>query len=271
MGMSRAEEYYSNFGKWNIEDYVTNHILNNSEEIQRFNAVVEEIPEDGYTLLDIGCGPGVFLHLLHKQTGIKGIGIEITDIKIRYAQESLSVTVLKGGASHLPFKDGSFDIVTALELMEHLPYEVYEKALEEVQRVARKWIIISVPYREERRYVPCPYCGTKFQANYHLRSFDESRLQRLFPRFEILKLKKMLAYSQSPQLFKKVFHLFFEEPYPEFAVCPACGFRRDPLGGIGSKKRRFEWARGFSRLMWALCPKKKQYRWIIALYARKTS
>jgi SAM-dependent methyltransferase len=268
--MSRAEEYYSNFGKWNIEEYVAEYVLNNPQEMERFNAILENIPRNVSTLLDIGCGPGVFLHLLHKQTGIKGIGIEITDSKIRYAQENLNVNVLKGGASHLPFKGEAFDIVTALELIEHLPYKIYEGTLEEVQRVAKKWIIISVPYREERRYVTCPYCGTKFNPNYHLRSFDEKKLQGLFPSFEMLKLRKMVLYSQSPHLLKKVLALFYEQPFPEFAVCPACGFRKDACTTTGSTKTLPIFLSKFLRPISFLLPKRKQYRWMIAVYSRMT-
>lgn len=268
--MSGAKEYYSNFGRWNIEEYIAEHILNNPQEMNRFGTIFENLPSHVSTLLDIGCGPGVFLHLLHKQTGIKGIGIEITDIKIRYAQAKLNVNVLKGNAGHLPFKDETFDVVTALELIEHLPYKIYEGALEEVQRVAKKWIIISVPHCEEIQYIPCPYCGTRFNSSYHLRSFDEKKMKILFPSFGMVKLKKIVLYSQPLFLFKKIFASFRPPLFPEFAICPTCGFKREN-GPTANTKMLPTVLNKYFRPISFLMLERKRYRWYVAVYRRITN
>lgn len=46
----------------------------------------------------------------------------------------------------LPFGDGSFDAAVAFEILEHLPFEEVPKALEELSRVSKRYILISVPY-----------------------------------------------------------------------------------------------------------------------------
>jgi len=54
-----------------------------------------------------------------------------------------------GDARALPFKDKSFDTVVMTEVIEHIPPEDRDRVIQELQRVARKIIIISAPSREE--------------------------------------------------------------------------------------------------------------------------
>lgn len=51
-----------------------------------------------------------------------------------------------GDILNLPFKDNSFDTVVAFEVLEHLPFENFDKALGELSRVSKKNVIISLPY-----------------------------------------------------------------------------------------------------------------------------
>jgi ubiquinone/menaquinone biosynthesis C-methylase UbiE len=46
----------------------------------------------------------------------------------------------------LPFVDASFDTVIAFEVLEHIPWDQVEKALAELHRVTKRYVIISIPY-----------------------------------------------------------------------------------------------------------------------------
>ncbi len=46
----------------------------------------------------------------------------------------------------LPFEDNAFDTVLCCEVLEHIPFDDFAKALSQLNRVSRKWIIISLPY-----------------------------------------------------------------------------------------------------------------------------
>lgn len=95
----------------------------------RYKIVKEELPSDG-SLLDVGCGSpskgmedGAFLDYVGRG---EGLDIEHRNIKHKFT---------KGIITKLPFQDESFDVVTALEVLEHVE-ECY-KAFVEVHRVLK--------------------------------------------------------------------------------------------------------------------------------------
>ncbi|OHE59528.1 MAG: methyltransferase type 11, partial [Thermodesulfovibrio sp. RBG_19FT_COMBO_42_12] len=50
-----------------------------------------------------------------------------------------------GSVLDLPFADNSFDVVASYELLEHHPYENFNKALFEIFRVSNSYAILSLP------------------------------------------------------------------------------------------------------------------------------
>jgi SAM-dependent methyltransferase len=90
------------------------------------------------------------------------------------------VECVAGDACNLQFRDGEFDAVLAAEVLEHIPD--VESAAREIARVARKRVIIGVPYKQDIRIAraTCPGCGAVRPPWGHLHSFDEAKLKRLF-------------------------------------------------------------------------------------------
>lgn len=252
--------------------------MNNPDELERFEQVISVIPKEARTILDVGCGPGVFLYLLKQQRDIQELGIDISDNKVFYANEVLHVRVEKGDAANLKFPDRFFDVVTVLEVLEHLPYRTYEQTLIEIARVAKDMIIVSVPYDEIRFFMKCPYCGSKFNPNYHLRTFKEGDLYELFPGFKVVRVIKVGTSSVMPFWLRKLLAITRKQSWREHEfTCPACGFS-NPLTrrwSVGSRKRSM-----FSKGTTFLLPLKSALssiikinrpRWIIGVFRRNCS
>jgi hypothetical protein len=227
------------------------------------------VPGEVRTLLDVGAGPGVFLHLLRQELGIAGVGIELTPSKVEYARTALALDVRVGSAEQLPFGDAAFDAVTAFEVIEHLPFGVYEAALAEFARVTRRFVIVAVPYREERVLVRCPYCTTRFHPHYHLRSFDDDALRNLSPQLRLLRLER---HGEVRELIWPANRIYAARAarngLPPYAVCPGCGFRagstaRASLAPAAPAPRR-SWASALTRLT----PRVRRPRWAFAVYEK---
>ncbi len=99
--------------------------------------------EDNWTMLDIGCGGGATLQrLLKRSKNAKVFGIDISEESVAKARKVNSdvldkrVFVCQGSAEKLPYEDGMFDLVTAVETVyfwSNLP-----SCLQEVRRVLKQ-------------------------------------------------------------------------------------------------------------------------------------
>jgi ubiquinone/menaquinone biosynthesis C-methylase UbiE len=50
-----------------------------------------------------------------------------------------------GSVLELPFNDNSFDLILCSEVLEHLPFFNFKQALGELERVSKKYVILSLP------------------------------------------------------------------------------------------------------------------------------
>ncbi len=123
------------------------------------------------TLLDIGTGRGVFLWpLLDAFPALPITTLDVLDYRVSDLQ-----AVARGGIEHLrafqldvrdmAFEDEAFDGVTMLETLEHISEP--QRALDAVCRVAKRFVIVSVPSKED-------------DNPEHIHLFTPARLQTLF-------------------------------------------------------------------------------------------
>jgi len=143
---------------------------------KRIRETIAAIPPDVQSVLDAGAGGGWLCGAMVGR--FKVVALDLLAEALRYIQTSKTLADL----SHLPFADRSFDLVCCCETIEHLDDSCYGLALRGLARVARKYILITVPNDEDlaHQYTKCPKCGTKFSPYGHLRSFREADLWGLF-------------------------------------------------------------------------------------------
>lgn len=96
-------------------------------------------------ILDAGCGEGFTLEKLRQRAvGQVLVGVDIQQRAIGLGHEIHShLDMQQGSVYELPFKDDTFDAVICSEVLEHL--EDPKKALGELARVTKRYVIITVP------------------------------------------------------------------------------------------------------------------------------
>jgi SAM-dependent methyltransferase len=94
------------------------------------------------SILDVGCGTGANLEMLAQFGSAEGV--DVSDDALEFCRGK-GLTVQKGLAETLPYADGTFDITTALDVVEHLDDDI--AGLKEMYRVTKTggYSLIFVP------------------------------------------------------------------------------------------------------------------------------
>lgn len=87
-------------------------------------------------VLEVGIGNKTVLNYLKNQ------GIEVLTLDI---DEKLKPDIV-GNVLKIPFQDNSFDVILCAEVLEHLPFEEFDKALEELKRISKQYVVLSLPH-----------------------------------------------------------------------------------------------------------------------------
>jgi SAM-dependent methyltransferase len=109
------------------------------------SSLTAHIPEDRARprVLDIGCGTGATLDHLTRYG--QPHGVDLSELPLTFSRKRGHRRVLRASATDLPFDSDSFDLVTTLDVVEHLDDDV--KGLAEIRRVLKPGApaIIFVP------------------------------------------------------------------------------------------------------------------------------
>jgi len=94
-------------------------------------------------ILDVGCGTGANLLMLSKYGDAEGV--DVSEDALAFCRERGLENVKLGAAEELPYDDGTFDLVTALDVVEHLDDDL--AGLREMRRVLRPGgrVLLFVP------------------------------------------------------------------------------------------------------------------------------
>jgi len=103
---------------------------------------------DGLTptrILEIGVGEGEVIQRVRARfPGVPAVGLDLPDPELAEYWRAAGLPCCFGDATRLPFEDGAFDLVLAIEVLEHVPGP--EAALAELARVGAGTLVASVPF-----------------------------------------------------------------------------------------------------------------------------
>jgi len=110
--------------------------------------VLTSLVEKGKSCLDVACGRGKWGYLIkasHKQPEyIVGGDLDVESVNYVKAHNVYD-HVVRFDARYLPFRDACFDLVLALEAIEHMEKSSGHRLLDEVERVVREKVVVSTP------------------------------------------------------------------------------------------------------------------------------
>lgn len=243
--------------------------------VAKGDLVLRMIPEGVRTIADVGCGDGYLTGRLAERWEV--IAVDRSAVALERARaRARAVRTIQASADALPLPDGAVDLLFSSQLLEHLPDGVLQRAAAEMARVAGRYLLISVPYREtlRRRFARCPRCRHEFNTYGHLHSFDAVALDRLFPSFERISTE-LAGPHEDPilvplewlrQHLGDQWNVWDDVPLS----CPRCGetaFRRPRIGFM---RRRVVWCiDGVTRLWRRAWDRASEPYWILSLYRRR--
>lgn len=217
--------FYEQDGLWGAD-----HIADAASQDRRLTDTQALLPTVS-TLLDVGAGDGRFAAYVRQQVSDPPwiLAAERSATALGFVE---GPRILASGED-LPVRDRAVEAVTVLEVLEHLPVTSFEQVRREVARVARRWIVVTVPNRERvaRLHVTCQACRCRYSPIRHLRSFHPETMGDLFSGFDLVDVRDvgLPAYSY-PRMLRVALERAGLLARPGAPVCPQCGaeYRRSP-------------------------------------------
>jgi len=266
--MSFEKEYYEHEGFWDGD------MLVDKKNSIRFQETINLVPKDINSLVDIGCGNGIFLNKLKQFGNIKTLlGIDRSSNALKYLQTETLLSDIN--ETQLP--DNAYDCVTSLQVIEHLPIPQYNTALKELTRISKKYVIIGVPYEEEREkaYTKCPSCLTIFNRDLHLRSYNLNDFKNLLNDYGYKNIKTRLEGESKifygHNLFISIFYPSQKKITFESPICPICGYKKDMKKSVSKShlsnnpKSFFSTLKSIPKKIW---PTKTKHYWIMGVFQK---
>lgn len=122
-----------------LGDWTAQHLGDHSVR-KRMTMILRHVDLRGARVLDLGCANGVYTTRM-SQLGAHAMGIDVEPIRLGSAQEfkhrhgAEDASFMLASAMSLPFADDTFDVVTLIEVIEHVEDDA--RTLLEVRRVLR--------------------------------------------------------------------------------------------------------------------------------------
>ena len=191
------DENTDKFWDLNFSDFVS---LDEEESVtkEKIKIVASFIPKNGGKILDIGIGAGfIEEYLLTTQKKVDFHGIDISPKSINFVKKRYKGDFKIGSFYKLPYKPSSFDIVLALDVLEHIPPPKIFGVLRKIRLIIkpRGYFIASVPLNER-------LWGMEINDSSHMREYSPELLRKelMISGFNPLSSKTIYAFADLRRL-----------------------------------------------------------------------
>lgn len=173
-----SDKYYRFSTRWLTRLFIRNII----DQVRKTN------PK---SILDAGCGTGYIANEIKKSFDVTMISFDLDKNRVAIAHNYFGLETIIADINCLPFKDASFDISLAIEIIEHLPNS--ENAFNELKRVVKSTVLITVPndpYFMVANFFRGKNLKTLGNPHDHLLHYNKKSLKlELSPHFAIINIK----------------------------------------------------------------------------------
>lgn len=177
--------------------------------MKKMGEMVMEIKPE--VILDAGCGEGMVISYLRNWIGVEVeklvwnekekrefYGIDMSEGAIEEAKKRVPFANLQTGSVYnLPYVDNFFDLTICSEVLEHL--EEPEKALLELKRVSKKYVLLSVPHEPWFRissFLSGKYLKTWGNHQEHVQNWTAGQFVKMVGKyFKVLKVQTSFPWT----------------------------------------------------------------------------
>lgn len=171
-----------------------------------FNSTLKELSNyrefrSGMRLLDIGCGIGTFLNMARSE-GWDVTGLEPNVSAAQYAVKTYGLNVIQGTLNETSFPAESFDVVTMIQTLEHVPDPMGVLAI--AQKILKRngLIYIEVPNLHNISFLAGRFLGVKDRVNTmdptaHLFYFTSGTLKKMVQSSHLVPLLLYSGFNKS--------------------------------------------------------------------------
>ena len=131
--------------------YVDDNDANCTQEFSKFIRDLT-ISLKCHSVLEVGCSTGNDLRSFPENFEVHGL--DLNDYALQKAKENLpNFKFQKGSITHLPYDDSSIDLVFTHNVLNYLDDVDLEKAIDELYRVAGKYVVNCELFGEDERVI----------------------------------------------------------------------------------------------------------------------
>jgi SAM-dependent methyltransferase len=266
--MSYDKRHYDSVESWRSNESI-------NIQYDRISFTYAMMSSDVKSILDVGCGTGLFFDYILDRKDVKFerlLGSDTSMGRLKYVKADR----VNADITCLPVDGLSFDLVSAMEVFEHLSIDELAQGINELTRISKKYILISVPNNEhlEDNFVFCRSCKTRFHPSHHKRSFKSNEIMNLFNEYGF-KIKKLSVFGEKADLWLlSPLYRWLRRTFPPIhateSPCPVCGFflKQTLEFPTRTKRRAPGYLTAIAGSLRSFWPTKYMDRWIIVIYER---